>query len=73
MLHHLVSSIPFYHAQEATEAIKKVMGKHYHEDREANILSTFWKTQRDCQFVEETEGMEGSGVFMFRNLHGGGR
>ncbi|KAH7303203.1 fatty acid desaturase-domain-containing protein [Stachybotrys elegans] len=68
VLHHLVSSIPFYHAQEATEAIKRVMGKHYHEDRHTNLLSAFWKNQRDCEFVEESAGMEGSGIYMFRNL-----
>ncbi|KAI0007582.1 fatty acid desaturase-domain-containing protein [Xylariaceae sp. FL0662B] len=72
VVHHLVSSIPFYHAQEATEAVKKVMGKHYHADRDTPLLSAFWRNQRDCQFVEESPGMEGSGVFMFRNLHGRG-
>ncbi|KAM7200606.1 Fatty acid desaturase domain containing protein [Rhypophila sp. PSN 637] len=72
VLHHLVSTIPFYHAQEATEAIKKVMGRHYHADRETPLLKAFWKNQRDCRFVEETPGMEGSGVYMFRNLHGSG-
>ncbi|KAM3065597.1 hypothetical protein ACMFMG_011307 [Clarireedia jacksonii] len=72
VLHHLVSTIPFYHAQEATEAIKKVMGKHYNADRTTPLLTAFWRNQRDCQFVEETPGMEGSGVFMFRNLHGRG-
>ncbi|KAI9870258.1 MAG: Oleate hydroxylase fah12, partial [Pleopsidium flavum] len=29
VLHHYVSTIPFYHADEATEAIKPIMGKHY--------------------------------------------
>jgi omega-6 fatty acid desaturase (delta-12 desaturase) len=72
VLHHLVSSIPFYHAQEATEAIKKVMGKHYHADRKTPLMTAFWRNQRDCQFVEESSGMNGSGVFMFRNLHGRG-
>ncbi|KAM7206559.1 Fatty acid desaturase domain containing protein [Naviculisporaceae sp. PSN 640] len=72
VLHHLVSTIPFYHAQEATEAIKKVMGKHYHADTETPLLTAFWKNQRDCKFVEETVGMEGSGIYMFRNLHGRG-
>lgn len=72
VVHHLVSSIPFYHAREATEAVKKVMGKHYHADLDTPLLSAFWKNRRDCQFVEESLGMEGSGIFMFRNMHGRG-
>merc|ERR1711939_1183899 len=32
VLHHYVSTIPFYHADEASEAIKKVMGRHYRSD-----------------------------------------
>ena len=29
----------------------------------------FWRNMRSCQFVEESDGAEGSGVFMFRNLY----
>ena len=29
VVHHFVSTIPFYHADEATEAIKLTMGQHY--------------------------------------------
>ena len=32
VLHHYISTIPFYHADEATEAIKPVMGRHYRAD-----------------------------------------
>ncbi len=34
--------------------------------------SAFWRNQRNCKFVEESTGMEGSGVWFFRNLHGVG-
>jgi omega-6 fatty acid desaturase (delta-12 desaturase) len=75
--HHLVSSIPFYHAGEASEAIKKVMGQSYMkaDDTTGGVWGfwrEFWTNQRKCKFVEETEGREGEGVFMFRNLHGEG-
>jgi omega-6 fatty acid desaturase (delta-12 desaturase) len=68
--HHLVSTIPFYHAAEASVAIKKVMGDHYRADTKTNFMWAFWKNQRQCKFVEES--VEGSGVWFFRNLHGKG-
>ena len=48
------------------------MGKHYHADRDTPLMTAFWRNQRDCQFVEESSGMDGSGIYMFRNLHGRG-
>jgi len=73
--HHFVSSIPFYNADEATEAIKKVMGKHYRSDTEggpAGFLRALWRSPRWCQFVEPSEGAEGEakGVVFFRNRNG---
>ncbi len=61
ILHHFVSRIPFYNAEEATEEIKKVMGSHYKYNGE-NMFKSLYKTARECQFVE------GDGpVLMFRN------
>ncbi|KAK9379289.1 fatty acid desaturase-domain-containing protein [Kockiozyma suomiensis] len=61
--HHYSSRIPFYHAEEATQAIRKVMGSHYHVDR-TNVLVALWRTVRTCQFIE------GDGVKMYRNGNG---
>lgn len=72
VLHHLVSSIPFYHAHEATAAIRKVMGPSYTADFETPFWTAFWRNQRDCKFVEESENADGTGVYFFRNLHGKG-
>ncbi|KAH8769700.1 fatty acid desaturase-domain-containing protein [Hyaloscypha finlandica] len=66
--HHLVSTIPFYHAGEASIHIKKVMGQHYKADTKTGFWTAFWRNQRACKFVEETAGAEGSGVYMYRNL-----
>lgn len=66
--HHLISTIPFYHAGEASIHIKRVMGKHYKADVDTPFWTAFWRNQRACKFVEETEGAEGSGVYMYRNL-----
>jgi omega-6 fatty acid desaturase / acyl-lipid omega-6 desaturase (Delta-12 desaturase) len=83
--HHLVSTIPFYHAGEASIAIRKVMGGDYRADENMGItgsmglmnfmgvpafMTAFWKNMRSCRFVEES--VEGSGVYFFRNLHGKG-
>jgi omega-6 fatty acid desaturase (delta-12 desaturase) len=75
VLHHYVSTIPFYNADEATEAIKGVMGKHYRSDTEGGSLGfiqAIYKSARMCQWVEPSEGAqgEGKGVFFFRNRNG---
>jgi omega-6 fatty acid desaturase (delta-12 desaturase) len=75
VLHHYVSTIPFYHADEATEAIKPVMGKHYRADVKGGslgFLKSMWTSARWCQWVEPSEGAvgEGKGVLFFRNRNG---
>ncbi|KAG7283991.1 Oleate hydroxylase fah12 [Staphylotrichum longicolle] len=75
VLHHYVSSIPFYNADEATEAIKPIMGRHYRADTRdgpAGFIKAMWKSARWCQWVEPTEGAEGpaKGVLFFRNRNG---
>ncbi|KAF3897776.1 Oleate delta-12 desaturase [Trichophyton interdigitale] len=72
VLHHYVSTIPFYNADEATEAIKKVMGRHYRADTKdgsLGFLRAMWTSFRTCQWVEpcETAKGEGKGVLFFRN------
>ncbi|EEH42439.1 uncharacterized protein PADG_07259 [Paracoccidioides brasiliensis Pb18] len=72
VLHHYVSTIPFYHADEASEAIKPVMGKHYRADTEGGsigFIKSLWKSARACQWVEPCEGAQGEGkhVYFFRN------
>jgi omega-6 fatty acid desaturase / acyl-lipid omega-6 desaturase (Delta-12 desaturase) len=75
VLHHYVSTIPFYNADEATEAIKKVMGRHYRADTKngsLGFIQAMWRSARWCQWVEpskDAEG-EGKGVLFFRNRNG---
>ncbi|KAI1201000.1 fatty acid desaturase-domain-containing protein [Nemania serpens] len=75
VLHHYVSTIPFYNADEASEAIKKVMGRHYKADtREGPIgfIKAMWRSARMCHWVEPSEGAEGEGkgILFFRNTNG---
>ncbi|KAH8645519.1 putative Delta(12) fatty acid desaturase [Xylariales sp. PMI_506] len=77
VLHHYVSTIPFYNADEASEAIKKVMGRHYRADTKngsIGFLQAMWRSARMCQWVEPSEGAkgEGKGVLFFRNRNGFG-
>ncbi|KAH3662223.1 hypothetical protein OGAPHI_005471 [Ogataea philodendri] len=64
VLHHYVSRIPFYNAEEATDAIKKVMGQHYRSTDE-NMWKSLWKCLRSCQFVDGNNG-----IYMYRNTNG---
>ncbi|KAI0871989.1 fatty acid desaturase-domain-containing protein [Hypoxylon argillaceum] len=75
VLHHYVSSIPFYNADEASDAIKKVMGRHYRADTKGGSLGfirAMWRSARMCHWVEPSEGAqgEGKGVLFFRNTNG---
>ncbi|RMD43240.1 hypothetical protein DV735_g1916, partial [Chaetothyriales sp. CBS 134920] len=72
VLHHYVSTIPFYHADEATEAIKPVMGRHYRSDTRDGVwgfIKSMYYNFRACQWVEPLPGTSGenAGVLFFRN------
>ncbi|KAK9437080.1 delta12 fatty acid desaturase [Metarhizium brunneum] len=75
VLHHYVSSIPFYNADEASEAIKPVMGKHYRSDTRDGpwgFIRALWLSARWCQWVEPSADAQGAakGVLFFRNSNG---
>jgi omega-6 fatty acid desaturase (delta-12 desaturase) len=75
VLHHFIPLIPFYHADEASEAIKDVMGPHYRADTEGGaigFIKAIWKSARWCQWVEETEDTTGEAqdVVFYRNRNG---
>jgi len=50
--HHLFSQMPHYHAEEATAAVKKVLGKYYLYDN-TPIMSALWKNWNTCHFVDD--------------------
>lgn len=51
--HHLFSKMPFYHAQEATKHIRRVLGPYYLKD-DTPIARSVWRSYSCCQFVEDT-------------------
>jgi len=75
VLHHYISTIPFYNADEATEAIKPIMGQHYRSDTKdgpVGFIRALYRSARMCQWVEPAPGAEGpgKGVLFFRNRNG---
>ncbi|KAK3816128.1 MAG: delta-12 desaturase [Benniella sp.] len=56
--HHLFSQMPFYHAEEATYHLKKLLGQYYIYD-DTPIAVACWRSFRECRFVED----EGDVIF----------
>jgi len=75
VLHHYISTIPFYHADEASEAIKPIMGQHYRSntiDGPVGFLKAMWQSARWCQWVEPNPDAKGenASVLFYRNRNG---
>lgn len=75
VLHHYVATIPFYNADEATEAIRPVMGEHYRSDVKdgaIGFIRAMWTSARMCHWVEHSAEAKGpgKGVLFFRNRNG---
>merc|ERR1711871_243783 len=50
--HHLFSYMPFYHAKEATQAFKPLLGDYYLKD-ETPIARALYRAWTNCRFVED--------------------
>ncbi|KAK1259665.1 Omega-6 fatty acid desaturase, endoplasmic reticulum isozyme 2 [Acorus gramineus] len=64
--HHLFSTMPHYHAMEATKAIKPILGEYYQFDG-TPIYKATWREARECIYVEPDEGSKEKGVFWYKN------
>eukprot|EP01094_Clydonella_sp_ATCC50884_P020920 TRINITY_DN4467_c0_g1_i2.p1 TRINITY_DN4467_c0_g1~~TRINITY_DN4467_c0_g1_i2.p1 ORF type:complete len:393 (-),score=101.86 TRINITY_DN4467_c0_g1_i2:149-1258(-) len=63
--HHLFSRMPFYHAQEATEALKPVLGKYYRKS-DAPISQALWSCMNDCRYVVPEKPGEKDNIWWFQ-------
>jgi len=50
--HHIFSKMPHYHAEEASEYLKPLLGKYYKFD-DTPIFEALWQTRRFCKFVDD--------------------
>ncbi|KAA8516992.1 hypothetical protein F0562_017190 [Nyssa sinensis] len=64
--HHLFSTMPHYHAMEATRAIKPILGDYYQFDG-TPVFKAMWREAKECIYVEQDEGEQNKGVFWYNN------
>ncbi|GAB2287003.1 Delta(12) fatty acid desaturase [Dionaea muscipula] len=64
--HHLFSTMPHYHAMEATEAIKPILGEYYRFDA-TPFYKAIWREASECLYVEPDTTDNNKGVFWYRN------
>lgn len=57
--HHLFPRIPFYKAEEATEAIKPILGDLYHSDNRP-FMQALWTNFTTCKYVEKDPKVPGA-------------
>ena len=55
--------MPHYHAQEATEALKPLLGAYYKSDSR-EVYSAMWHDWRACRHVAPVE--PGSGIMWYK-------
>ncbi|OBZ66968.1 Delta(12) fatty acid desaturase [Grifola frondosa] len=64
VIHHFFPKMPFYHAAEATQYLKRALGDHYHHS-DKPVLKALWDNYFDCQFVEDT-----GDIIFYRDVKG---
>jgi len=65
--HHLFYYLPHYHAEEATVALRKVLGDYYMRD-DTPIAVALWRTFTECHFVKADDSTNEPGVLWFRKV-----
>jgi len=58
VVHHLFHTMPHYHAEEATEAVKPLLGDYYRFDS-TPIAKALWNSYRDCDVLYPDSKQQG--------------
>nr|GEU63257.1 fatty acid desaturase, type 1 [Tanacetum cinerariifolium] len=58
VVHHLFPSLPHYHAMEAREAVKPMLGEYYKYD-DTPLLKALWRDTKECIYVEQDDKKKG--------------
>jgi len=58
VVHHLFHQMPHYHAEEATRAVKPLLGDYYRYDS-TPITSALWNSFRDCTALHPDQKQKG--------------
>uniref|UniRef100_A0A7N0TL23 Fatty acid desaturase domain-containing protein n=1 Tax=Kalanchoe fedtschenkoi TaxID=63787 RepID=A0A7N0TL23_KALFE len=66
VVHHLFSTMPHYHAMEATIAVRPILGEYYRLD-ETPFWKAIWREATECIYVEPDEGSQKKGVLWYKN------
>ncbi|KAI4347853.1 hypothetical protein L6164_008630 [Bauhinia variegata] len=67
IVHHLFSTMPHYHAMEATKALKPILGEYYQFDG-TPFYKALWREAKECVYVEpDDEGESKRGVYWYKN------
>ncbi|PWA79624.1 Fatty acid desaturase, type 1 [Artemisia annua] len=58
VVHHLFPSLPHYHAVEARDAVKPMLGEYYKYDN-TPLLKALWRDAKECIYVEQDYNKKG--------------
>lgn len=64
--HHLFSNMPHYHAMEATNVIKPMLGDYYQFDG-TSVFKAMFRETKECIYVQPDEGAKNKGVYWYNN------
>ncbi|KAJ4841556.1 hypothetical protein Tsubulata_044800 [Turnera subulata] len=63
--HHLFPTLPHYHAIEATEAIKPILGDYYQVDSTPPLMMLY-RAIKECVYADQDQDSKGKGVYWYR-------